>query len=127
MTYFRLPNTILAVGAAGLGLVLGHLTGIFDGFLGKTIAGVDEHHAADWFVIGLSTVAAVAGIGLAWAMIWAFVAFVHGEDGLPLFAITFPPSLALIVSAITMVCGVLAAVAPARRAAKLDPAQAIRI
>lgn len=67
------------------------------------------------------------GIGLAWAMIWAFVAFVHGEDGLPLFAITFPPSLALIVSAITMVCGVLAAVAPARRAAKLDPAQAIRI
>lgn len=67
------------------------------------------------------------GIGLAWAMIWAFVAFVHGEDGLPLFAITFPPSLALIVSAITIVCGVLAAVAPARRAAKLDPAQAIRI
>ncbi len=67
------------------------------------------------------------GIGLAWAMIWAFVAFVRGEDGLPLFAITFPPSLALIVSAITMVCGVLAAVAPARRAAKLDPAQAIRI
>ncbi len=67
------------------------------------------------------------GIGLAWAMIWAFVAFVHGEDGLPLFAITFPPSLALIVSAIAIVCGILAAVAPARRAAKLDPAQAIRI
>jgi lipoprotein-releasing system permease protein len=67
------------------------------------------------------------GIALAWLMIWAFVAFVHGDDGLPLFAITFPPRLALIVSAIATACGVLAAVAPARRAAKLDPAQAIRI
>jgi lipoprotein-releasing system permease protein len=67
------------------------------------------------------------GIALAWMMIWAFVTFVHGDDGLPLFAITFPPSLALIVSVIATVCGLLAAVAPARRAAKLDPAQAIRI
>lgn len=67
------------------------------------------------------------GIALAWLMIWAFVAFVRGDDGLPLFAITFPPSLALIVSAIATACGVLAAVSPARRAAKLDPAQAIRI
>jgi lipoprotein-releasing system permease protein len=67
------------------------------------------------------------GIALAWVMIWAFVAFVHGDDGQPLFAITFPPSLALLVSVVATVCGVLAAVAPARRAAKLDPAQAIRI
>jgi lipoprotein-releasing system permease protein len=67
------------------------------------------------------------GVALAWLMIWAFVTFVRGEDGLPLFAITFPPSLALIVSAIATVSGVLAAVAPARRAAKLDPSQAIRI
>jgi lipoprotein-releasing system permease protein len=69
----------------------------------------------------------VLGVSLAWVLIWAFVAFVRGDDGLPLFAITFPPSLALIVSAIATVSGVLAAVAPARRAAKLDPAQAIRI
>ena len=38
-----------------------------------------------------------------------------------------PPALALRVAAIATVCGVLAAVAPAQRAAKLDPAQAIRI
>jgi lipoprotein-releasing system permease protein len=69
----------------------------------------------------------IIGVALAWLMIWLFVALVHGEDGLPLFAITFPPSLALLVSAIATVCGVLAAVAPARRAAKLDPALAIRI
>jgi lipoprotein-releasing system permease protein len=67
------------------------------------------------------------GVLLAWILIWAFVAFVHGEDGLPLFAITFPASLALLISAIATVSGVLAAVAPARRAAKLDPAQAIRL
>ncbi len=67
------------------------------------------------------------GVSLAWVLIWAFVAFVRGDDGLPLFAITFPPSLALIVSSIATLSGVLAAVAPARRAAKLDPAQAIRI
>lgn len=60
------PLMILAVGAAGLGLVLGHMTGLFDGFLDKTISGTGAHHAADWFVIGLSTVAAVAGIALAW-------------------------------------------------------------
>jgi lipoprotein-releasing system permease protein len=34
--------------------------------------------------------------------------------------------LALRIAAIATVCGVLAAVAPARRAAALDPAQAIR-
>lgn len=61
-----IPLIILAVGAAGLGLVFGHLTGIFDGFLDKTITGTGAHHAADWFVIGLSTVAAVGGIALAW-------------------------------------------------------------
>jgi lipoprotein-releasing system permease protein len=35
--------------------------------------------------------------------------------------------LALRVAAVATICGVLAAVAPARRAAKLDPAQAIRL
>ncbi len=62
------PLIILAVGAAFLGLALGHMTGIFDGFLGKTIPQIAVHHDADWFVIGLSTVVAIAGIGLAWVM-----------------------------------------------------------
>ena len=62
------PLMILAVGAAFLGLALGHMTGLFDGFLAKTIPEIGQHHAADWFVIGLSTVVAVVGIGLAWVM-----------------------------------------------------------
>jgi lipoprotein-releasing system permease protein len=67
------------------------------------------------------------GVLLAVVLIWAFTSFVLGSDGLPLFNITLEPALAMRVAAIATVCGVLAAVAPARRAAKLDPAQAIRI
>ncbi len=67
------------------------------------------------------------GVVLATAMIWAFTTFVRGSDGLPLFAISLAPGLALRIAALATVCGVLAAVAPARRAARLDPAQAIRM
>ena len=67
------------------------------------------------------------GVVLALALIVAFTHFVRGSDGLPLFVISLSPQLALSIAAIATVCGVLAAVAPARRAAALDPAQAIRI
>ncbi len=67
------------------------------------------------------------GVALAVGLIWAFTFFVRGSDGLPLFNITLAPALALRIAAIATLCGVLAAVAPARRAAALDPAQAIRI
>ncbi len=67
------------------------------------------------------------GVLLAVALIWLFTTFVRGSDGLPLFVITLAPRLALQVAGIATLCGVLAAVAPARRAAALDPAQAIRM
>ncbi len=67
------------------------------------------------------------GVVLAAVLVWAFVSFVRGSDGQPLFAITLSPVLALQVAVVATVCGVLAAVAPARRAAQLDPAQAIRM
>ena len=69
----------------------------------------------------------VLGVLLAVGLIWAFTTLVRGADGLPLFAITLAPRLALQVAGIATLCGVLAAVAPARRAARLDPAQAIRV
>ena len=75
----------------------------------------------------VSALGSVLGIVLAVALIWAFTTLVRGADGLPLFAITLSPKLALQVAAIATLCGVLAAVAPARRAARLDPAQAIRM
>lgn len=67
------------------------------------------------------------GILLAVLLIWVFTTFVRGSDGLPLFIITLAPGLALRIAGIATLCGVMAAVAPARRAAALDPALAIRM
>ncbi len=67
------------------------------------------------------------GLLLAVALIFVFTRFVRGSDGLPLFSISLPPATALQVALIATVCGVIAAIAPARSAARLDPAQAIRI
>ena len=67
------------------------------------------------------------GVLLAIALIWVFTKLARGSDGLPLFVIHLPPETALQTALLAVVCGVLAAVAPARRAARLDPAQAIRL
>ena len=69
----------------------------------------------------------VLGVGFAVVMIWLFTRFVRSGDGLPLFDISLSPMLAVQVASIALVCSVLAAIAPARRAAAMDPAQAIRI
>jgi lipoprotein-releasing system permease protein len=69
----------------------------------------------------------VLGIVLAGGMIWLFTRFVRGTDGLPLFDISLSSALAVQVAAIATLCSVLAAITPARRAAAMDPAQAIRI
>lgn len=69
----------------------------------------------------------VLGLLLARAMIFLFTQFVRGSDGQPLFVIGLPLALALQLALLALACGVLAAVAPARRAAAMDPAQAIRL
>ncbi|WP_332741970.1 ABC transporter permease [Hydrogenophaga sp.] len=75
----------------------------------------------------VGAVGSVLGIVLAVFMIWVFTTFVRGSDGQPLFFIVLPPLLALQVAVMATVCGVLAAIAPARRAAAMDPGQAIRL
>lgn len=67
------------------------------------------------------------GVLLAVLMIYLFTHFVRGSDGQPLFAITLPLTTAIQTSLIAIACGVLAAIGPARRAARMDPAQAIRM
>lgn len=75
----------------------------------------------------VGAVGSVLGLLLAALLIQAFTYFVRGPDGGPLFAITLAPAAMLQAALLATLCGVLAAVAPARRAAALDPAQAIRI
>jgi lipoprotein-releasing system permease protein len=75
----------------------------------------------------VGAIGSALGVLLAVALIWVFSRLALGADGLPLFAITLQPGLALQVAGVATLCSVLAAVAPARRAATLDPALAIRL
>jgi lipoprotein-releasing system permease protein len=75
----------------------------------------------------VSAAGSVLGAGLAWVMVEAFTALVKGADGRPLFPIVLDLETFAWVAAGATLAGVLAAVAPARRAAALDPAQAIRL
>ena len=93
--------------------------------MGATRAQVLRLFLVQGAVVG--ALGSVLGLLLAVALIWVFTAFVRGSDGLPLFNISLPLDTAIRVALIATACGVLAAIAPARRAAKLDPAQAIRI
>ncbi|MCC6873710.1 MAG: FtsX-like permease family protein, partial [Sandaracinaceae bacterium] len=65
-----------------------------------------------------------SGAGAALAVFFAGVA--RNADGTPLFPITLDAPLFVTSSAIATAVGLVAAIAPARRAARLDPAEAIR-
>ncbi len=72
----------------------------------------------------------VLGSGLGCAMgaglTFLFRIAVSNADGTPLFPFALTPSLFLASSGIAVLAGVVAAIIPARRAARLDPAEAIR-
>ena len=55
-----------------------------------------------------------------------FTTFVRGADGNALFPIDLTVQLLLVSCVVATLCGTLAAIAPARRAAALDPALAMR-
>jgi lipoprotein-releasing system permease protein len=67
------------------------------------------------------------GCALAIAMVVVFLEIARNADGSPLFVLTLSPWLFLGAVAGALVGGIRAAAAPARRAAALDPAQAIRM
>ena len=75
----------------------------------------------------VALIGAVIGSTLATAMIRIFGKIARNMDGSPLFDLAIPPSLYAYAVVGAVVAGVIAAAAPARRAARLDPAQAIRM
>jgi lipoprotein-releasing system permease protein len=74
----------------------------------------------------VALVGSVLGSGIAAALVTAFARFARNADGSALFTPLLEPSLFVSTWIIALATGVLAAALPARRAAKLDPAQAIR-
>ena len=75
----------------------------------------------------VALIGAILGSALATLMIRVFGKIARNMDGTPLFALAIDPALYLWTVVGAIVAGVLAAAAPARRAARLDPAQAIRM
>ena len=71
-------------------------------------------------------VGSALGAALAALLVFAFGVFVRGPDGGVLFPIDLTAQLLIVACAAATVCGTLAAIAPARRAGRLDPAQAMR-
>jgi lipoprotein-releasing system permease protein len=67
------------------------------------------------------------GCALAVAMTAIFLKVARNADGSPLFVLDLSPWLFVGAAAGALIGGLLAAAAPARRAAQLDPAQAIRM
>jgi lipoprotein-releasing system permease protein len=75
----------------------------------------------------VSVLGSTIGIGLAYIAIYVFTRFVKDAQGAAIFDITLSFLLACSVAIVASIFGTLAAVLPARRAAALDPAKAIRL
>jgi lipoprotein-releasing system permease protein len=93
--------------------------------MGATRAQMTRVFLVQGALVGL--VGSLLGIVLAALLLWGFSTFVRGSDGLPLYSVSMSWDLALKVPLVATLAGMLAAVAPARSAARLDPAQAIRV
>ena len=72
-------------------------------------------------------VGSLFGAGIAVGLIGFFSRIFRNADGTAIFNATVDPAMVLRVCALAVVVGLLAASLPARRAAKMDPVQAIRM
>ena len=73
----------------------------------------------------MGLVGAMFGSALAWSFLLLWRGVATNPDGTPMFVIVIEPSLFALACAGATLVGILAAVVPARRAARLDPAVAI--
>ncbi len=75
-------------------------------------------------LMGLS--GSLLGSLLGWGFLMLWRGWARNADGTPMFIIVIEPALFVLAAAGATLVGILAAVVPARRAARLDPAVAIR-
>jgi lipoprotein-releasing system permease protein len=75
-------------------------------------------------LVGLAGSAIGSALGAGLATFFATLA--RNADGTPIFPIDLTPTLFLSAAGIAIFTGLVAAVVPARRAARLDPASVIR-
>ena len=75
-------------------------------------------------LLGLGGSLAGCALGALALVLWQALA--RNADGTPLFALALDPQLALVALVLGSLTGLLAALAPALRAARLDPVVAIR-
>ena len=74
----------------------------------------------------VGVVGSVLGALLAFGLLVVFARIFKSPDGSPLYTAQIDPLLMLAASVLATAVGVLAALVPARRAARMDPVQAIR-
>jgi lipoprotein-releasing system permease protein len=74
----------------------------------------------------MGLVGSLIGCGIGWLFLLAWRGVARNPDGTPIFVIVVEPQLFLLAAVGATLVGTLAAVVPARRAARLDPAVAIR-
>ena len=75
-------------------------------------------------IVGL--VGSLLGSGLGALLVTFFARTALNPDGTPIFPVVLEPAMFLIAAGVVTLTGILAAAAPAVRAAKLDPVVAIR-
>lgn len=92
--------------------------------MGLSRARVQRVFLVQGLVVGLigSSIGSVMGAGL----VLAFASAARNPDGSPLFLLVLEPPLFVGATVLATVVGLLSAAWPARRAARLDPAEAIR-
>ncbi|HQR95540.1 MAG TPA: FtsX-like permease family protein [Thiotrichales bacterium] len=66
------------------------------------------------------------GVSLAFGLLTLFATVYKSPDGSMMFTAQLDPNLVVMASIVAMLVGILAALLPARRAARMDPVQAIR-
>jgi lipoprotein-releasing system permease protein len=74
----------------------------------------------------VGAVGSVAGSALAFTLLQVFSSIYRNADGSPLFAAELEPRFMVLAALVATSVGLLSALIPARRAARMDPVQAIR-